>query len=88
MLDKYRARWIGQMFAAAGVILSLSLVAYEMKLARDLAMADLYQQRTALNVTKARRAWIEGDGYREGFVKQVRMLVPELSSQVDQPSSQ
>lgn len=163
MLDKYRARWIGQMFAAAGVILSLSLVAYEMKLARDLAMADLYQQRTTLNVeialaffdrdefhralalqasgeelsmkqemitvlaydiafltmdslyyqwelglvpddewhaaratiisrlrddTRARNAWIEGDGYREGFVEQVRILVPELSNQVAQPSSQ
>ena len=34
-------KWIGQMFAALGVIISLCLVAYEMKLARDIALAEL-----------------------------------------------
>ena len=40
-----RFQWLAQMFAALGVIISLLLLAYEMKQARDLAEADLYIQR-------------------------------------------
>ncbi len=38
-------QWLGQMFATLGVILSLGFVAYELKLSRDTAMADIFQQR-------------------------------------------
>lgn len=41
-------QWMGQMLAALGVIVSLVLVAYEMKQSRDIALADIYQQKTAL----------------------------------------
>jgi hypothetical protein len=41
-------QWLGQMLAALGVIISLSLLVYEMKLARDTAAADIYQQRSAM----------------------------------------
>ena len=41
----------GQIVAAVGVILSLCLVAYEMKLARDVAIADIYQQRIAMDIS-------------------------------------
>jgi hypothetical protein len=34
-------QWLTQMFAALGVITSLSLVAYEMKQSRDVALAEL-----------------------------------------------
>lgn len=43
-------RWLSQISAAVGVVVSLSFVAYEMKLARDVAMADLYQQRSAMEI--------------------------------------
>jgi hypothetical protein len=45
---KKTGQWLGQMGAALGVIISLCLVAYEMKQARDLAMAELYLERSAL----------------------------------------
>ena len=41
-------QWIGQMLAASGVIFSLALVAYELKLTRDTAKADIYQQSAAM----------------------------------------
>jgi hypothetical protein len=34
-------QWVAQMFAALGVVISLSLVAYEMKQSRDVALAEL-----------------------------------------------
>jgi hypothetical protein len=40
-------QWIGQMLAAIGVIASLALVAYELKLSRDLGMATLLQETAA-----------------------------------------
>ncbi|MEP5570080.1 MAG: hypothetical protein ABJN62_19725 [Halioglobus sp.] len=43
-------QWIGQMLAALGVVLSLAFVAYELKLSRDMARADIYQQRTAMEI--------------------------------------
>jgi hypothetical protein len=46
-------QWFGQMFAATGVIISISLLAYEMKLSRDIAAADVYQQRTAMDISLA-----------------------------------
>ena len=45
-----RFEWLGRFFAVTGVILSLCMVAYEMKLARDVAMADLYQQRADMDL--------------------------------------
>jgi hypothetical protein len=44
-------QWFGQMLAATGVIISISLLAYEMKLARDIAKADVYAQGAAMNMT-------------------------------------
>ena len=41
---------VAQMAAAFAVVASLVLVAYELKLSRDLGMADLYLQRTAMLV--------------------------------------
>jgi hypothetical protein len=43
-------QWIGQMLAALGVVLSLALVAYELKLSRDMARADVYQQSAAMTM--------------------------------------
>ncbi|MEP5567584.1 MAG: hypothetical protein ABJN62_07110 [Halioglobus sp.] len=43
-------QWIGQMLAATGVIMSLALVAWELKQSRDLGMADLYQQTAAMTM--------------------------------------
>ena len=43
-------QWIGQMLAATGVIISLALVAWELKQSRDLGMADLYQQTAAMTM--------------------------------------
>jgi hypothetical protein len=34
-------QWIGQIFAVVSVVISLGFVAYEMKLARDIAIAEL-----------------------------------------------
>jgi hypothetical protein len=44
-------QWFGQMLAATGVIISISLLAYEMKLSRDIAKADVYAQGAAMNMT-------------------------------------
>jgi hypothetical protein len=41
---------VAQMAAAFAVVVSLVLVAYELKLSRDLGMADLYLQRAAMLV--------------------------------------
>ena len=49
-MDKARLPWLGQAFAAIGVITSLCLVAYEMKLSRDVALAGVYQQRTEMEI--------------------------------------
>jgi hypothetical protein len=38
-------QWIGQMLAATGVIMSLALVAWELKQSRDLGMAEISQHR-------------------------------------------
>jgi hypothetical protein len=43
-------QWIGQMLAATGVIISLALVAWELKQSRDLGMADLYHQTAAMTM--------------------------------------
>lgn len=43
-------QWFGQMLAATGVIISISLLAYEMKLSRDVARADVYSQSTAMDM--------------------------------------
>jgi hypothetical protein len=39
-------QWLSQMAAASAVVVSLGLVAYELKQSRDLAEAEIYQQRT------------------------------------------
>jgi hypothetical protein len=44
-------QWFGQVLAATGVIISISLLAYEMKLSRDIASADIYQQRVAMDIS-------------------------------------
>ena len=46
-------QWIGQMLAACGVILSLALVGYELKQGRDIAIAEVYQARSAIWVDYA-----------------------------------
>ena len=43
-------QWLGQMFAAIGVVTSLGFVAYELKLTRDAAMADVFQQRSSADM--------------------------------------
>jgi hypothetical protein len=43
-------QFVAQMGAAFAVVASLALVAYELKLNRDMAMADVYQQATAMAV--------------------------------------
>lgn len=43
-------QWLGQMFAALGVIISLCLVAYELKQSREAALAEVYQSRAAMDV--------------------------------------
>ena len=40
-MEKPSYQWFGQMSAAIGVIISLSFVAYELKLSRDIAVAEL-----------------------------------------------
>lgn len=50
------------MGAALGVIFSLGLVAYEMKQARDVAMADLYQQRADMSQERF-LAYFDGTEY-------------------------
>ncbi|MEP4484812.1 MAG: hypothetical protein ABJ013_04210 [Halioglobus sp.] len=40
-------QWVGQMLAALGLIILLALVAYELKLSRDLGMATLLQETAA-----------------------------------------
>jgi hypothetical protein len=50
-MDQRRIQWLGQIFAALGVTISLCLVAYEMNLARDVALADVYQQRVAMDLS-------------------------------------
>ncbi|QFU76647.1 hypothetical protein EY643_13840 [Halioglobus maricola] len=62
-----RFEWLGRFFAVAGVILSLCLVAYEMKLARDVAMADLYQQRVDMDLA-GYREFFDGAEYFEALV--------------------
>ena len=44
-------QWFAQMLATMGVIISISLLAYEMKLSRDIALADVYQQRVAMDLS-------------------------------------
>jgi hypothetical protein len=41
-------QFVAQMGAAFAVVASLALVAYELKLNRELAMAQIYQERTAI----------------------------------------
>ena len=43
-------QFVAQMGAAFAVVTSLALVAYELKLSRDMAMADVYQQAAAMAV--------------------------------------
>ena len=49
-MNLQRFEWLGKFFAVTGVILSLCMVAYEMKQSRDVAMADLYQQRADMDL--------------------------------------
>ena len=42
-------QFLAQMSAALAVVISLGFVAYELKLARDIAKAEVYQQRTAID---------------------------------------
>jgi len=42
-------QFFAQMAAAFAVVVSLGFVAYELKLARDVAKAEVYQQRTAMD---------------------------------------
>ena len=46
-MQKYTWEYLAQMGAALGVIISLGLVAYEMKQARERTMANLYLERSA-----------------------------------------
>jgi hypothetical protein len=46
-MQRYTWESLAKASAALGVIISLGLVAYEMKQARDLAMAELYLERSA-----------------------------------------
>ncbi|MEM1402643.1 MAG: hypothetical protein AAGG55_04880 [Pseudomonadota bacterium] len=46
-MQRYAWEWLAKAGAAAGVIISLGMVAYEMKQARELAMAELYLERSA-----------------------------------------
>ncbi|WP_439106801.1 hypothetical protein [Congregibacter sp.] len=41
-------QWMAQMGAALGVIASLVLVAYELKQSQNVAMADIFQQRSVM----------------------------------------
>lgn len=41
-------QFVAQMLAACGVMFSLGLVAYELKQSRDIAIADVYQARSAM----------------------------------------
>lgn len=43
-------QFVAQMGAAFAVVVSLGFVAYELKQARDIALAEVYQQKTALNI--------------------------------------
>ena len=42
-------QFVAQMSAALAVVISLGFVAYELKLARDIAKAEVYQARTAMD---------------------------------------
>ncbi|MEP0202495.1 MAG: hypothetical protein ABJ084_03850, partial [Halioglobus sp.] len=43
-------QFVAQMSAAFAVVVSLGFVAFEMKLSRDFAKAEMYQQRIAMEM--------------------------------------
>lgn len=49
-MERLRIEWLGQMGAALGVIISLGLVAYEMKQSRELARAELEATGVELSI--------------------------------------
>ena len=62
-------QWIGQMLAASGVVLSLVLVAYELKLSRDTAKADIYQQSAAMTM-EYHASLLANEPFQEALYKQ------------------
>lgn len=46
-------QWFAQMGAALGVVVSLGLVAYELKQSQSVAIADIFQQRSAMAIDMA-----------------------------------
>ena len=46
-------QWFTQMGAALGVVLSLMLVAYELRQSQKVAIADIFQQRSAMAIDMA-----------------------------------
>lgn len=47
-MNSNKYKWLGQLLATLGVVISLSLVAFELKQGREVAMAQIYQERTAI----------------------------------------
>jgi len=64
-------QFVAQMSAAFAVVVSLGFVAFEMKLSRDFAKAEMYQQRIAMDM-EAHQHLLDVDAWREG-AKKVRL---------------
>jgi hypothetical protein len=64
-------QWIGQMMAALGVVLSLVLVAYELKLSRDTARADVYQQSASMTM-EYQAALLANESYQEALFRMAK----------------
>lgn len=64
-------QWIGQMMAALGVVLSLVLVAYELKLSRDTARADVYQQSASMTM-EYQAALLANEAYQEALFRMAK----------------
>jgi hypothetical protein len=63
-------QWLGQMGAALGVIISLSLVAYEMKQSREFARAEL--EATAVQLTIANGSLLSDPAVAKIWAKAIR----------------
>ena len=61
-------QFMAQMGAAFAVVVSLGFVAYELKQARDIALAEVYQQKTALNIERV-RSHIDPTALLDAYIK-------------------
>ena len=61
-------QFVAQMSAAIAVVVSLGFVAYELKQARDIALAEVYQQKTAL-IMDSNMALVDSSALLDAYIK-------------------